>query len=420
MLHVAKIALSVGEVATAHRLSKRSAARLAAHRAQDLGPSFIKLGQFASTRGDVLSPEYFQEFAKLRDDVRADAPDVVRRNVCRDLGVSSVREVFSEFDDEPVASASVAQVHRAMLKRTGQQVAVKVLKDGVKEGIENDLRAARAVAGVVARASPASREQVEKLIARYSAVLRKETDFVAEARAARDARRTLLDALGDEVIVPRPIIRRPGVIVMEFVPSSPIGGAREPRRITSLVMEAIFSLITAGECFHQDPHEGNLGVTSAGGRERLVIYDFGNVSSLPRTALDGLLEAGLAFQLKDASMLADALVKHDLVDLKGGDAAEVRPVLMDMIGQGFEYVRTMDIKSFDPKKLDKESAHKMALADEVNGVMRSITMAEGVCKSAYPGFDLQRSIDQYLAVHSAEIAARRARRDIEAVLGFPF
>ena len=205
---------------------------------------------------------------------------------------------------------------------------------------------------------------------------------------------------------------------MEYVPSVPIREARERSRITSLVMESVLSLITAGESFHQDPHDGNLGVVREGGVERLVIYDFGNVSSLSRDALDGLLEAGMAFQLKDAGMLADALLKHRLVRPKVR-AAEVRPVLIDMILQGFEYVRTMDIRSFDPAQIDKDAAHSLAVADEVNGVMRSVTMAEGVCKSAYEGFDLQRSVDQFLVVHSADIAISRARRDIGSIIGFP-
>jgi predicted unusual protein kinase regulating ubiquinone biosynthesis (AarF/ABC1/UbiB family) len=161
-----------------------------------------------------------------------------------------------------------------------------------------------------------------------------------------------------------------------------------------------------------------MGIVREGGVEKLVLYDFGNVASLSRTAMDGLLVAGAAFQLKDAGMLAEALMKHQLVDIKG-EPSEVKPVLVAMIEQGFEYVRTMDIKAFDPKKLDKESAHKMALAEEINGVLRAVTMAEGVCKTAYPGFDLQRSIDQYLAVHSVDILARRARRDLDSVLGLP-
>lgn len=418
MLHVAKIAFSVGEVAAAHALDRRTAARLAAARAQDLGPSFIKMGQFASTRGDLLSPEYFEEFARLRDDVRADGPEVARGTVCRSLGIDSLSEVFAEFEDTPDASASVAQVHRAKLL-SGQTVAVKVIKHGVRDAIENDLRAARTIEGVLSGANPSMKARLRRMLDRYSAVLRRETDFEAEAAAASKARETLRDALGDEVIVPLPIIKSPDAIVMEYVPSIPIRRARDGAHITSLVMESVLSLITAGDGFHQDPHEGNLGVVREGGSERLVIYDFGNVASLSQDSLDGLLEAGMAFQVKDADMLADALLKHRLVLPNAGfSPSQVKPVLMDMILQGFEYVRTMDIRSFDPAKIDKDAAHSMTLAEEVNGVMRSVTMAEGVCKSAHRGFDLQRSIDQFLAVHSANIAITRARRDIGAIIGF--
>eukprot|EP00873_Tetraselmis_striata_P033972 jgi/Tetstr1/454236/TSEL_041155.t1 len=416
MLQFARAAFAAGEVAVTHSMDRRAAARLAAARAQDLGPTFIKLGQLASTRGDVLPAEYFEEFARLRDDVRADPPEVAVRRARLALGVASLDEVFAEFDTVPDASASVAQVHRARLRDTGQIVAVKILKTGVRESIEKDLEMARAVAGLLALCSPPSlRARIDTLVERYGAVLRRETDLVAEAAAASAARRTLVHAFGDDVIVPRPIISRPGIIVMEYVPSVPLREARDGHRMTSLVIESVLTLIAAGEGFHRDPHDGNLGVVREAGVERLVIYDFGNVASLSAGALDGLLEAGVAFQMKDADMMADALIKHRLVESEF-PRQQYRPALLGMIRQGFEYVRTMDVRAFDPGKLDRGAAERMQLSDEVDGVVRAVTMAEGVCKSAHAGFDLQRAIDEYLAVHSSEIALDRARRDIASIM----
>jgi ubiquinone biosynthesis protein len=416
MLHLAKIMLSSAEVAATHKVDTRAAARLAACRAQDLGPSFVKIGQFATTRRDILPKEYFEEFALLRDDVRADPPGAAEDTVRRSLGISDLALVFSEFDAAPVASASVAQVHRARLKECGREVAVKVLKRGVREAIDKDLLATRAVVEIMAFLDPGMKHQIRSLFDRYSLVLRRETDLLAEAAAASAARQTLIAAMGDEVIVPRPIISREDLIVMEYVPSAPIRRARDKERVTSLVIESILSLIASGKGFHQDPHDGNMGVVSEGGTERLVLYDFGNVASLSRGALDGLLEASVAFQLKNADLVADALVRNDIVRQKG--SRDVRPVLVRMIRQGFEYVRTMNIRSFDPSDIDKDAAHAMEVADEINGVVRSVTMAEGVCKAAHDGFDLQLAIDGFLAVHGADIVAARARRDLAALAAF--
>lgn len=416
MLHVARVALAAGEVAVAHRVDRRSAARLAVMRAQDLGPSFVKIGQFASTRGDVLSAEYFEEFASLRDDVRSDCPSLSEERVRRGLRLGSLDEAFVEFDPEPFASASVAQVHRARLRSTGAPVAVKLIKHGVREAIETDIRAAEAVVDLVARCNPSAEPRARALLDRFAAVLRRETDMQAEAGAATSARGTLLRALGEDVIVPRPVMSGPGVLVMEYVPSRPVGEARDKRRVTSLIIESILSLITAGEAFHQDPHEGNIGVVVEGGRERLVIYDFGNVSRLSARALDGLVESAVAFQLKDATMLANALVKHRLV-LSEASESRYRPALMQMINQGFEYVRSMDIRSFDIASVDREAAELMTLSEEVNGVMRAVTMAEGVCKGVYPRFDLQGCIDQYMVVHSVDVMMRRAERDLRSLRG---
>ena len=357
MLHLARIMLSSAEVAATHKVDTRAAARLAACRAQDLGPSFVKIGQLATTRRDLLPKEYCEEFALLRDDVRADTPGAAEETVRRALGIRDLALVFSEFDAAPLASASVAQVHRARLRDCGREVAVKVLKRGVREAIEKDLRATRAVVEAAALLSPGMHRQIRNLFDRYSLVLRTETDLLAEAAAASAAKETLNAAMGGEVIVPGPIISRKDIIVMEYVPSAPIRDARDKGRVTSLVVESILSLIASGKGFHQDPHDGNMGVVAAGGAERLVLYDFGNVSSLSRGALDGLLEASIAFQLRNADLVADCLFRHNIVRQKG--SRDVRPVLVRMIRQGFEYVRTMNIRSFDPSDIDKDAAHAM-------------------------------------------------------------
>lgn len=415
MLHVTKIGLSVGEVAVAHKLNEKVGAKLAAIRAQDLGPTFVKLGQFASTRADVLSKEYYREFSKLRDDVRKDPEAIVKETVLKRLGIKSLDEVFSEFDTEPVASASVAQVHRAVLRSNGKRVAVKVMKAGVEDSVEQDIRSAKTFVNVVRYMQPGLYSQVMTLVDRYAKILRKEIDFPSEAKAALEARDTLMRSMGEDVIVPKPYFWKPGIIVMEYVPSVPVSKSNNPANATRLVMEAIFSLISGGEVFHQDPHEGNMGIVRVGGEERLVLYDFGNVSRLSKEAIDAIMDVGMAFQMRDANRVAKLLIRHRLISSDTVES-EYMPVLLELINQSFEYVNSMDIKAFDPNKIDPDKAHMVQMSDEVNAVMRSVTMAEGVCKSAYSDFDLQSCIDEYLAVHGSDIAFRRAARDITSVL----
>nr|WRJ69577.1 putative ubiquinone biosynthesis protein UbiB [Oceanusvirus sp.] len=411
MLHVGRIALCAGEVLAAHSISPSMGAKLAAHRAQDLGPSFVKMGQFASTRADVLSEHYCREFAKLRDDTRRDSAADIRNAVVKSLGIESIESVFSEFDDEPIASASVAQVHRARLAKNDQVVAVKVLKKGIREAVEADLAVAHTVASMLPK--DAAVDQFNRMLSQYSDLLRRETDFVSEARSGLSAKRTLARALGNEVIVPKPLISREGVIVMEHVPSVPLKESRDLPRVTGLVMEAIMVLITSGEWFHQDPHEGNLGIVrDSRGNERLVIYDFGNVSRLAPDTLDGLMETTVAFLQKDKKAIAKSLIDNDLVQAK--DSGLI--ALDTMIDQGLEYVRTMNIQSFDASSIDRESAHSLDVSPEINNVMRAVIMAEGVCKSVHKDFELEASIDQFIAVHGVDIVSRKASRDVENVL----
>jgi ubiquinone biosynthesis protein len=403
-----RVAFCAGEVGVAHAVSPRMGARLAAIRAQDLGPSFVKLCQFASTRADVLPEEYCRAFAELRDDARKDSAEDIRAAVVRRLGVRDLESVFCEFDPEPLASASIAQVHRARLAENGREVAVKVLKAGVRESIENDLRIAKSLVGLLPKDGSSS--QLERALSQYSSVLRRETDFAAEAKSGLVARRAVMSSLSGEVVVPEPLSWRDGVLVMEYVPSVSVSESGDLERMTGLIMESILLLVASGDWFHQDPHQGNLGVSlDEFGNERLVLYDFGNVSRLGPKTIDGLIAVTFAFLRDDRAAIAESLARYGLVERGDGPGAAL--ALDTMIEQGMEYVRSMNIRSFDASAIDKEAAHGIRLSPEVQNVMRAVVMAEGVCKSVYGGFDLRAAIDQFLAVHSMGIAAEKAARD---------
>ena len=382
---------------------------MAANRAQDLGPSFVKLGQFASTRADILPSAYCDEFAMLRDDTLQDPPEVVKKNVKSFLGVDKLTDVFCEFDDAPIASASVAQVHKARLRKNGKEVAVKVLKDGIKEAIDRDLRAASSLLSMLPNNS--SKGMLTTTIDRYGDFLRKETDLVTEANRAMSARKLLRKKVGRDIVIPRPFLSRDGVIVMEYVPSRPISESSDLEKTTDVIMETMFILISSGSWFHQDPHEGNLGIVKPGMDERVVLYDFGNVARLTDNAMDCIMESSWALLRKDEKHLKDIMLKYDLVSLKDGGS----DALQTMIRQSLDYIHSMDLRSFDVSQIDRESAHAVEFKPEINNVMRAIVMAEGVCKSAHKDFKLQKCIEEFISMHGGDIALTKAKRDLNSI-----
>jgi predicted unusual protein kinase regulating ubiquinone biosynthesis (AarF/ABC1/UbiB family) len=248
----------------------------------------------------------------------------------------------------------------------------------------------------------------------YSTILRKETDFVAEAQAASAVRDLLAATMPTDVLVPKPLMWADGVIIMEYVPYIPVGNSVDIQSVTLKIIETIMVLICSGGWFHQDPHEGNLGIVCAGGRERLVMYDFGNVARLSPAMLDGMLEVGVAYHLKDSKMMVSSIVRNDVVTAVSG--AVDQGTLVEMIEQGVEYARNMDMRSFDPSKLDKKMANNMVVHPEIRCVIRAVTMSEGVCKSVNDRFDLESTIDQIIAVHAPRIIHEKAVRDLSTLL----
>jgi ubiquinone biosynthesis protein len=154
---------------------------------EELGPTFVKMGQLLATRMDLFDPEWIAGFSKLQDKAPAVDYAEIRRQLTEDIG-GTPEEVFAEFDPEPVAAASIAQVHRARL-RDGGEVAVKVRRPGIRPIIEADLRwLARLAELGAAEISELNRYRPQEFVRQFALSLRRELDFAAECRNAERIR----------------------------------------------------------------------------------------------------------------------------------------------------------------------------------------------------------------------------------------
>jgi len=246
--------------------------------AEALGGVLIKAGQFASTRPDLLPPAYTTTLSSLQDRVPPQPYAVVREALARELG-RPPREVFWDFDREPVAAASIAQVHRARL-RDGREVAVKVQYPGIGDLIEADLAALEAIFGVVARLEPGVRLQPIVDYLRWTLPL--ELDFRREASSSESLRAALSGR--DDVLVPGVIgeLTTDRLLVMEYAEGVKVtdGGGLEaagldPREVASLVNDAYAEQLFTRDVLHADPHPGNLLVQPGLDGPRLVLLDHG-------------------------------------------------------------------------------------------------------------------------------------------------
>jgi len=287
---------------------------------ESLGPIFIKFGQLLSTRRDLLPPDVANELALLQDRVPPFPAAQARAMVEKSLG-RPIEAIFSEFETEPVASASIAQVHFGRLI-DGREVAVKVLRPGMHEVIDDDLALMHMLAGWVDRFShDGKRLRPKEVVNEFDMYLHDELDLVREAANGSQLRRNM-EELG-LLLVPEMHwdYIKPDVLVMERmkgVPISQIERLREAgvdiRKLARDGVTIFFTQVFRDGFFHADMHPGNIQVSLAPETfDRYVALDFGIVGTLTENDKEYLAQNFLAFFRRDYKRVAELHVESGWV-----------------------------------------------------------------------------------------------------------
>ena len=258
-----------------------------------LGPTFVKLGQLLSTRADFLPLPYVQALSRLQDHVEPIAYAEVEETVERELG-ARMSKLYESFDEKPLASASLGQVHRAVM-RDGRQVAVKVQRPGIRDRVAEDLELLADVARFLdAHADVGKRWDFSAIVDQFRETLVREMDYRLEARNLVTIGRNL-DGLA-LVCVPRPVegFTSGRVLTMEFVHGKKITDVSKLRRIdldgvalAEQLFQAYLKQILVDGFFHADPHPGNVFLTDD---DRIALIDLGMVARLSQRMRDQLLK----------------------------------------------------------------------------------------------------------------------------------
>ena len=287
---------------------------------EHLRPIFIKFGQVLSTRRDLIPLDIAEELAKLQDRVPPFPADESKRLIEQGLG-KKVEQLFGSFDPEPIASASIAQVHFATLK-DGREVAVKVLRPGMLDIIDDDLALLHTLARWVERLSADGRRlRPREVVAEFDTYLHDELDLVREAANAAQLRRNMADL--PLIIVPEMHwdMCTQSVIVMERMKGVPISQADKLREagvdIKKLARDGVtifFTQVFRDGFFHADMHPGNIQVSLD--REtfgRYVALDFGIVGTLTEVDKEYLAQNFIAFFRRDYKRVAELHVESGWV-----------------------------------------------------------------------------------------------------------
>ena len=304
---------------------RRRAERLV-HQLALLGPTFVKMAQLFAGRADLLAPVYAKALTKLTDRVPTVPIEQVERIIQQEYGAPADM-VFERFDREPLAAASLGQVHRA--RYAGEEVVVKVLRPGVEGLVAADVRAAKQIVRVIERWWPnphvvGTRVVIDEFAARVA----EEMDFRMEAAHAVAIGANF--AGSRRIWIPRVVVPmvRQRALVLEYCPGRRIDrldewvaeGRVRPQELVREVMELYARMMLVHGLFHADPHPGNMHVASDG---RLIVLDFGMVVRVPLELRRQLVAAIFAAIRRDTDALAGSFNALGMV-IAGADQAVIR------------------------------------------------------------------------------------------------
>ncbi len=376
------------------------------HCCEELGPTFVKLGQVAATRPDLIPMSLIFELRKLQDNVAPFDFADVKLIVEGELG-KPLTELYSRFDEKPIAAASIGQVHRATLL-DGQAVVVKVQRPGLDAAIRTDLDLLAMMARVLEERVPeaASFRPVDA-IEQFARGLRRETDFTGELDNIERFRRNFADEPRLHLPFTYPDLSTRRVLTMEFIDGFKVNNLEKltehgvsGQAIAKAGTEIILRSIFEHGFFHADPHPGNFFILPDG---RIALIDFGMMGAVDRDTLDDLLSFLVALLLSDTEMLVTQFIDLGLVD----DTVNVRAMQGEIAEIMARYngrtLAQLDIGVFIAEVFEAVVRYHVRLPVELILIGKSISTVEGIAQEIYPAFNPLEE----LRPHLVELYARR-------------
>lgn len=357
---------------------------------EELGSTFIKLGQMLSLRPDFLPQEYLSELAKLQDCVECKILSDVKEVILQELN-KPYDEIFKEFELTPIASASIGQVHKARLM-TGEEVAVKILHQGVEKKIESDIEIMLDIAELVETHIPESQlYNPVGIVNEFGKSIIKELNLVNEGRNMDCFRQYMKD----EPTVKTPVVywdyTTEKVLVTEFINGTKISELQTDspginlKQVAVNGAKSLLKQIFEIGFFHADPHPGNIFVLPG---NVLVPIDFGNVGRLSEELQDALLDILIGIVEKDVSRIARTLMHIGILE----EHLVLRDLERDLM-EFLDHYYGIPLNRLNVSKLLNEFMvlirnHRIKLPPDLILMARALAISEAVGRSLYPDLDM--------------------------------
>ncbi|MEB2343564.1 MAG: AarF/ABC1/UbiB kinase family protein [Deltaproteobacteria bacterium] len=366
---------------------------------EELGPTFIKLGQILATRPDLIPMSLVHELRKLQDDVPPFDGALARRQVEASLG-RPVEQLFARFDEHPLAAASIAQVHRARL-HGGDEVVVKVRRPHLEAIVRTDLEIMRALAALLEQNAPELEQwQPRAIVEEFQRALSREVDLTNEAFHLL---RFAANFAGDpQVHVPKVYLElsREAVLVVEYIDGvkfSDLAGLDragiDRQRLARVGVTFCLEQVFEHGFFHADPHPGNLFALPG---EVIAPIDMGMMGSLEPETVDALLELLVGLLLRDADKIVKLLFRLGLIDDRV-DVPAMRHDVKELIDRYWAVpIGQIDVADLIGRLFEMLQRHHVVMPSELLLIGKALATVEGMARELDPELDPLRAIRPYI------------------------
>lgn len=383
---------------------------------KDMGPTFVKIGQFMSTRSDIFGKDFTAPLTSLQDKVSPMNSMQVQEMI--NALEAMHPNMFQFISPEPIAAASIGQVHYAKLL-DGSEVVIKFKRYNIDKTIRDDFTMLLGIISFIKMFSQHRQvQEIEISLKEYYALLLEEIDFQKEASNMQRFARQFEGTKWIKVPKTYREMCSDDMIVMEYVPSIKINDVAEIERnklkkevISQKLLECFFSQIVEHGFVHIDPHPGNVGINATTGK--IVFYDYGMFVELNGILKDNIKQLMLAMYDRDIDDVCNILVNYDIIKLEPSRA----PYFKKFIASFLVYLDNLDVKDFKVSYLDRidQSEMQFLISSKFVLLLRGISIMEGNCKLLDPEFNYRAVLDPFLNDFVIDISyiERRGNKDLE-------
>jgi ubiquinone biosynthesis protein len=399
------------------RFSRAERVRMAL---EELGPTYIKLGQILSTRPDLVPHDFVKELAKLQDKVPAYPFADFSRILQEHLG-GPVNPYIASIDEVPLASASIGQVHRGRLA-SGDEVAIKIQRPGIHRMVEVDLEIMLHLATLMERhIEEIALHRPVKIVEEFARLMGRELDYTIEATSMERVGAQFLD--NSRVYIPM-VYRRLSsdrVLVTEFIEGIKVshldrlkGAGLQPEVVCDRGADILLSQIFEHGFFHADPHPGNIFVLPG---NIICLIDFGIMGSVDRATREDFVELVDAVVRRDEQRATRVLLKLTLWE----DEPDIRRLgqdVADFMGQHlYKPLEDIELGRLLHQLLELVGRHQLRLPPEIFLMLKALSLVEGVARHLDPEFDMIAKAEPFVRnVKLARFSARRLSSDLIGIV----